>query len=442
MTVYRERVLLVGTISPQRFPSRDGLLTYGRDSTHVSQKDRDEDEPLAELEQLAITAGAIVIDKITQKKQKPDVAYYIGSGKVAELKEFADENDIDAVIFDNDLSPGQIRNLEDEIKTKVIDRTELILDIFATHARSLQAKLQVELAQLEYTLPRLKHMWTHLSKIEGGVGIGQRGPGEKQLEMDRRIARDRITKLKREIGEINKHHQRTTENRSGYFNIAILGYTNAGKSALMNALTGTNCLVENKLFSTLDTKTQLWNPVNHYKALLSDTVGFIRNLPHHLVASFNATLQEVIEADLLLHIVDIFQPGIGQRLQAVDKVLEELGCSQKPRLLVFNKIDKIDPLELQIVGKEFPDSVFISAKEKKGLDKLADRIVEFIAKNETLSTFSVSAGDGKFLSYLEELGNITSKTYRDGMVRIKIRLSPHAKAKVTGYLEANKKKDK
>ncbi|MBI4833317.1 MAG: GTPase HflX [Planctomycetes bacterium] len=433
MTVYRERAILVGTISPRHF---------GRDSTYVSPKDHQEDDPLAELEQLAITAGAIVVEKITQKKQKPDVAYYIGRGKVSELKELADKNDIDTVIFDNDLSPGQIRNLENELKIKVLDRTELILDIFVTHARSLQAKLQVELAQLEYTLPRLTHLWSHLSKIEGGVGIGQRGPGEKQLEMDRRIARDRITKLKREIEDINQHHKRTTENRSSYFNIALLGYTNAGKSALMNALTGTDCLVENKLFSTLDTKTQLWNPANHYKVLLSDTVGFIRNLPHHLVASFNATLQEVIDADLLLHIVDVFQPGIDQRIQAVDKVLEELGCSQKPRLLVFNKIDKIDPLEMQIVSKEFPDSVFISAKNKQGLDALAGRIVEFIAKDETLSTFSVSAGDGKFLSYLEEMGNIISKTYRDGMVRIKIRLSPHAKAKVMGYLEANKNKAK
>jgi GTP-binding protein HflX len=419
MTVYRERALLVGTIS---------------------SKDHKEDDPLSELEQLALTAGAIVIDKITQKKQKPDVAFYIGRGKVAELKELTDKKDIDTVIFDNDLSPGQIRNLEEELKIKVIDRTELILDIFATHARSLQAKLQVELAQLEYTLPRLTHLWSHLSKIEGGVGIGQRGPGEKQLEMDRRIARDRIVKLKREIEDINRHHKRTTENRSSYFSIALLGYTNAGKSALMNALTGTDCLVENKLFSTLDTKTQLWNPANHYKVLLSDTVGFIRNLPHHLVASFNATLQEVIDADLLLHIVDIFHPGIDRRIEAVDKVLEELGCSQKPRLLVFNKIDKTDPIELQIVNKKFPDSVFISAKEKKGLDVLATRIVEFIAKDETLLTFSISAGDGKFLSWLEELGNITSKTYRAGMVKIKIRLSPHARAKVTAYLEANNNK--
>jgi GTP-binding protein HflX len=419
-TVYREHALLVSVVPP---------------SQHLNP---DETPGLIELEQLANTAGAIVVDKIIQKKDKPEVTFYIGRGKVAEIKELVVEHEIDVVIFDNNLSPGQTRNLEKEIQAKVIDRTELILDIFATHARSRQAKLQVELAQLEYTLPRLKRMWTHLSRIEGGIGIGQRGPGEQQIEIDRRLARDRITKIKREIKEINERRQRDIETRSEYFNISLIGYTNAGKSTLMNTLTGTDCFVEDKLFSTLDTKTNLWH-IGKYKVLLSDTVGFIKNLPHNLVASFHATLQETISADLLLHIVDVSHQNVSDHIEAVNKVLNELDCGEKRRLLVFNKIDHADPLDIQIIIKEFPDAVLISAREKTGLGELAKLIIKIREENEIEATFSIPAGDGKLRAYLAEHGQIIKESYTDSKVRIKMKLTPQAHARVVHHLKEVRK---
>lgn len=429
-TVYREHALLVSVIPTSKSP-----------------KDNDS---LVELEQLVNTAGAIIVDRITQKKDKPEVTFYIGRGKVAEIKELVsaksrmlsesggDEHDIDVVIFDNELSPAQIRNLENELQTKVIDRTELILDIFATHARSRQSKLQVELAQLEYTLPRLKRMWTHLSRIEGGIGIGQRGPGEKKIEMDRRLAHDHITNIKREIAEINKRRQRDIENRSEYFNISLIGYTNAGKSTLMNTLTGTDCFVEDKLFSTLDTKTNLWH-LGKYKALLSDTVGFIKNLPHNLVASFHATLQETISADLLLHIIDISQHNVLEHIEAVNKVLNELDCGEKRRLLVFNKIDQADPLDIRIIAKEFPDAVLISAREKTGLNELAGRVIKIIEENEIVASFSIPVGAGKLRAYLAEHGQIIKESYTDSKMRIKMKLTPQAHARVVHHLKEVRK---
>lgn len=411
-TIYQEHALLVSVIP-------------------TSQSSRN-NESLIELEQLVNTAGAIIVDSVIQKKDKPEVTFYIGRGKVEEIKELVYEHNIDVVIFDNELSPAQIRNLENELKTKVIDRTELILDIFATHARSRQAKLQVELAQLEYTLPRLKRMWTHLSRIEGG--IGQRGPGEQQIEIDRRLARDRITKIKREIQGINKRRQRDIENRSEYLNVSLIGYTNAGKSTLMNALTGTDCFVEDKLFSTLDTKTNLWR-IGKYKVLLSDTVGFIKNLPHNLVASFHATLQETISADLLLHIIDILQHNVVEHIEAVNKVLKELGCGEKRRLLIFNKIDQTDPLDIQIITKEYPDAVLISAKEKTGLDELAGRLIKIIEENEIESTFTIPADDGKLRAYLAEHGVIMKESYKDSKVRVKMKLTPKAHARVLHHLK-------
>ena len=416
-TVYLEKALLIGVVT--------------------SSNKSEFENTLAELEQLTKTAGAVVSDVVIQRRDVPDTTFYIGRGKVDEIKNAVEGNDIDVVIFDNELSPAQIRNLENAIKVKVIDRTELILDIFATHARSRQAKLQVELAQLEYTLPRLKHMWTHLSRIEGG--IGQRGPGETQLEMDRRLARDKITKIKREIEVINQRRQRDVENRSEYFNISLIGYTNAGKSTLMNALTGTDCLVEDKLFSTLDTKTNLWS-IGKYKLLLSDTVGFIRNLPHNLIASFHATLQEVINADLLFHVVDVSQPNPSEHIKAVDKVLDELGCKGKDRLLLFNKIDEAEPLELQIISKEYPDALLISAKENIGLDNLTKIITEIIEEKEIEAVFSIPAGDGKTRAYLAEHGRITKETYTGNKARIKIKLSPAAHSRVIHYMETIKGK--
>lgn len=410
ITVYRERALLVN-------------VHLGRGKPAYRQG-RPDDSGLTELDQLASTAGAIVVEQLIQNRNTPHTSYYIGPGKVAEIAALAQEKEIDTVIFNNDLSPAQIRNLENELKTKVIDRTELILDIFATHARTRQANLQVELAQLEYALPRLKRLWTHLSRIEGGIGIGQRGPGEKQIEIDRRLARNRIVRLKRELANLDLRRQREASARKEDFTIALVGYTNAGKSTLMNTLTNTAILVADKLFSTLDTKIHIWELRNRHKVLLSDTVGFIRNLPHHLVSSFHATLQEVIQADLLLHVVDASHEQAVAQAESVNQVLAELKCPEKSILLLLNKIDQLDPIEKAIISKQFPEALSISAIKKQGLDELETRVTELIESSYEELCLTVPAGQGKLLAYINDRGRILEKVYQDTTVRLKVRLGP------------------
>jgi len=267
-----------------------------------------ENDPLEELEGLATTAGTRVIGGLVQRREKPDARTFLGRGKVEELEILAHANAADVVIFDNDLSPGQTRNLERVLNTKVLDRTELILDIFATHARTYEARLAVELAQLEYSLPRLKRMWTHLSRMK--LGVGMRGPGEKQLEVDRRLVERRIHDLRSELRGIEKRKERQVAARDDHMTVSLVGYTNAGKSTLMNRLTNAEVLVEDKLFATLDTRTRRWQLPHWGPVLLSDTVGFIRDLPHRLIASFKATLEEARQADLLLHVADVSNPAI------------------------------------------------------------------------------------------------------------------------------------
>jgi len=281
-------------------------------------------DPCDELRGLAGTAGATVAAELTQKRQEIVPGTYIGKGKMDELKAAADAADADVVIFDNDLSPAQVRNLEKFVGRKVLDRSELILDIFATRARTPEARLQVELAQLEYSLPRLKNMWTHLSRQAGG-GIGLRGPGETQLEADRRLAGAKIRDLKQKLAEVQARKEREVASRRGEPTVSLVGYTNAGKSRLMNALTGADVYVEDKLFSTLDTRTRRWAVPGFGTILLSDTVGFIRDLPHHLVASFKATLEEARQAKLLLHVVDASSPVAEEHVKSVTGVLAELG---------------------------------------------------------------------------------------------------------------------
>ena len=276
---------------------------------------------------------------MTQKRQDPDVATYIGSGKVEELKELAEANEADLVVFDNDLAPSQTRNLEKALGVKVIDRTEVILDIFATRASTHEAHLQVELAQLDYALPRLKRMWTHLSRYKGGIGV--RGPGEKQLEEDRRLVVHRIQDLKAKLAKVQARKEREVAGRGEVATVSLVGYTNAGKSTLMNALTSAGVLVADKLFATLDTRTRRWQFRGGGHVLLSDTVGFIRNLPHSLVASFKATLEEARQADLLLHVVDASNPEAEKQIEAVKAVLEELELVDQPTLLVLNKADRV-----------------------------------------------------------------------------------------------------
>ncbi len=315
----RERAILVGVLLPH--------------------SDATPDDPLEELRGLAKTAGLQIVGSLLQKRQQIDIATYIGSGKVEELKAIVEAEEADVVVFDNDLGPAQTRNLEKKLEVKVVNRTELILDIFATHAQTHEAHLQVELAQLEYAMPRLKRMWTHLSRYKGGIGV--RGPGEKQLEEDRRLVGHRIQELKAKLAKIQAQKEREVASRDDVPTLSLVGYTNAGKSTLMNALTEAGVLVEDKLFATLDTRTRRWRFRGGGQALLSDTVGFIRDLPHALVASFKATLEEARQADLLLHVVDASSPEAENQIRAVKSVLAELGLEDHPTLLVLNKSDKV-----------------------------------------------------------------------------------------------------
>jgi len=305
-------------------------------------------DDLVELTALAKSAGAVVVDRLQQKIHKINPSTYIGKGKAKQLAGRVKQFDADVIIFDNNLSPGQIRELEEVVEVKVLDRSELILDIFATRAKTRQAKLQVELAQLEYTYPRLTRMWSHLDSVAGAGGataagavggVGTRGTGEQQLEIDRRLVSKRITELKRELENIDKRRIREIDGRKGLFKICLVGYTNAGKSSLLNILTDADVFVEDRLFATLDTRTRRWMPAKGVEVLLSDTVGFVKNLPHQLVASFKATLEEAVNADLLIHVVDVSNADALKQIESVKHVLAEIGCSKKPILQVLNKVD-------------------------------------------------------------------------------------------------------
>src|SRR3954454_6172793 len=324
-------------------------------------------DPLEGLRGPATRAGAKIVGGLCQKRQKINPGTYIGKGKLEELQQQVEATAADVIIFDNDLSPGQIRSLEKATGIKVLDRSELILDIFATRARTPEAKLQVELAQLEYALPRLRKMWTHLGRIEGGIGA--RGPGETQLEEDRRLVGSRIRDLKARLVEVQARKEREVRSRREEHTVSLVGYTNAGKSTLMNALTGAGVLAEDKLFSTLDTRTRQW-PIKEWgRVLLSDTVGFIRDLPHHLIASFKATLEEARQARLLLHVVDASNLQAEEQIKAVNAVLKELGCEDKPTLLVLNKVDCVaDPSYLHVLQRHHPRAVAISAASGEGLE--------------------------------------------------------------------------
>jgi GTP-binding protein HflX len=404
LTVHLERAFLVSVALPER-------PWVGSD-------------PLEELRGLATTAGAVVVGGLCQKREKINPASYIGKGKLQELQEQVQATDADVIVFDNDLSPGQIRNLEKATKIKVLDRSELILDIFATRARTAEARLQVELAQLEYALPRLRQMWSHLGRITGGIGT--RGPGETQLEEDRRLVDQRIRDLKARLVEVQARKEREVRSRREEHTVSLVGYTNAGKSTLMNALTGAGVYVEDKLFSTLDTRTRQWHLKDWGRVLLSDTVGFIRDLPHHLIASFKATLEEARQARLLLHVVDASNPHAEEQIQAVNAVLKELGCGDKPTLLVLNKVDRVaDPSYWQVLQSHHRHSVAVSAAERRGLDELQEAVIEMLSADFSDAAIETSAGNGKVLSYLAAHAEIYRQEFQDNRVRIRCHLPRH-----------------
>lgn len=378
-------------------------------------------DPFDELAGLATTAGAMVAGTLSQRREKPDTATYLGKGKVDELERLVEFHAADVVIFDNDLSPAQIRNLEQRLKVKVIDRTELILDIFATRAQTWESRLAVELAQLEYSLPRLKRMWTHLSRIK--MGVGMRGPGEKQLEVDRRLVEKRIHDLRTELKKIEKRKERTVAGRSDHMTVSLVGYTNAGKSTLMNALTRADVLAEDKLFATLDTRTRRWHLPSWGPVLLSDTVGFIRDLPHRLIASFKATLEEAHQADLLLHVADASHAQAVQQISAVYDVLEEIGIEEKDTLLVLNKIDQLENnVMLESILRRYPNAVQVSAKTQNGFDVLHQAVSDALSRSFRDVEIEMDVGNGRLLAYLSAHGEVLSTQYTDTHVVVHCRI--------------------
>jgi len=390
-----------------------GVLMNGRSS---------EEHPLDELEGLATTAGARVIGTLTQRREAPDVTTYLGRGKVEELQRLAAASDADVVIFDNDLAPSQTRNLEQTIGLKVLDRTELILDIFAGRAQTYEARLAVELAQLQYSLPKLKRMWTHLERIKGGIGM--RGPGEKQLEVDRRLVEKRIHDLSAELQAIHRRKERQVAARVDRMTVSLVGYTNAGKSTLMNALTEANVLAVDKLFATLDTRTRRWQLPGWGPVLLSDTVGFIRDLPHHLIASFKATLEEARQADLLLHVADASSPMAREQITAVYGVLEELGIEAKDTILVLNKIDAAtDRGQVEMLLSRYPNAVPISARRQIGLDRLAEIVSAALSREFVDIDVETGVENGRLLAYLAAYGEVLSQRYNDSRVVVHCRIS-------------------
>lgn len=382
------------------------------------------DDPLDELRGLATTAGAKVVGELLQRRHDIIPGTYIGKGKLDELKQLTEAKDADVVIFDNDLSPAQIRNLEKATERKVLDRSELILDIFATRARTVESRLQVELAQLEYALPRLRKMWTHLSRYEGGIGV--RGPGETQLEEDRRLVATRIRDLKERLREVQARKQREVRSRFEEHTVSLVGYTNAGKSTLMNRLTGSDVYVEDKLFSTLDTRTRQWHIKDWGRILLSDTVGFIRDLPHHLVASFKATLEETRQARALLHVVDGSNVAAEEHIKAVQSVLKEIECDKKPTLLVLNKVDRVaDPSHLHVLMKHHPRAVAVSAHTREGLNDLAEGVMEMLSAEFAHAEIVTHSGNGRILAYLAAHAEVYRQEYHESQVTIHCHLPRH-----------------
>lgn len=413
-----EKVVLVGVI----FPIQDKRLVF---------------DHLEELKLLCMTAGGEVVKIFVQDLKHPNAAYLIGKGKAEEIAQFVKENNISAVIFDDELTPTQVRNLENLTQCKVLDRAAVILDIFASHARTREAKTQVELAQYEYFLPRLTRQWTHLSKQFGGIGT--KGPGETQIETDRRIIKRKIATLQQKLKEIDTQRNTQRKHREKFFKVVLAGYTNAGKSTLLNLLTNANVLVEDKLFATLDSTTRLVRTKNGFEFLLSDTVGFIRKLPHNLIASFRSTLFEIVYADLILHIVDASHPNREEQIQVVEETLKEINAGENKSILIFNKIDLIkDKNELDILSLKYPHAIFISAGRGININAVIDKIEQLIKENFVYDEISISPDEVDKLTAIQKLSDSMECKIEDDLLKIKFRIRKEDYKKLIMILENEK----
>ena len=367
-------------------------------------------DSMNELELLADTAGATVTDRVTQSLTRIQPATFVGSGKVNEIKRLAGERGTDLVIFDDDLAPVQIRNLERKIGCKLLDRSGLILDIFASRAKTAEAKAQVELAQLDYTRSRLTRRWTHLSRQKGGIGT--KGPGETQIETDRRLINDRISKLEEKLDKIDRQRSTQRKGRSEHPRVALVGYTNAGKSTLMNALSHAEVFAEDRLFATLDSTTRRAQLAAGKDVLLSDTVGFIRKLPHKLIESFKSTLDEVRESDILMHVVDVTHPGRDDHIRVVGETLQELDAHDIPTLVVFNKVDALEEHGLlAALRRDYPEAAFVSALRGIGLEDLKERLLALVEKDYVERVAYLPVTEAKTISYIHEVADVLSEDY-------------------------------
>jgi len=391
-------------------------------------------ESLAELRELAATAGAKVVDTVTQKLDHPTAPYYIGKGKAEEVAVRCTETGAGSIIFDDELSPAQGRNLEEVTSKKILDRTQLILDIFARRARSREGRLQIELAQLQYLLPRLTRMWTHLSRQTGGIGT--RGPGETQLEVDRRRVQERIARLQKDLEEVRKHRaiQREGRARHQWPVVAIVGYTNAGKSSLLNRLTKAGVIAEDKLFATLDPTTRQFVLPNKLKVLFTDTVGFIRKLPTTVIESFKATLEELRSADLLVHVVDLSHPQWEEHIAATDAVIRELEADGKHTLVVFNKIDRLEnPEAIHAAMARYPNSVAISVKSGENLQEFVDELQNQLSAWRLRQKFRIPQSDSAALAELHRAGHVIDIRYEGDDAFVTAHIPPALETKFARY---------
>lgn len=426
-----------------RIEQKERAILVGVEWTRARGETYSVQDSMAELAALAATAGVEVVCQVVQRRAAPHPSTLIGTGKVEELRVLNEEIDADLFLFDEDLAASQMRNLDKLLDRKVLDRTDVILDIFAQRARTKEAKLQVELAQLEYAIPRLRRAWTHLSRVGGGSGVGgtsggvgTRGPGRTQLEMDQRLIQRRIKQLLKELGDMRRQRRVQRSRREKEFTASLVGYTNAGKSSVLNALMGSqHVATEDKLFKTLDPTTRRLKIEDGRSALVTDTVGFIQRLPHRLVAAFRATLEEVLEADLLLHVVDVAHADPIAQIAAVEKVLGELDADEIPTLLVLNKVDLLEETEtLEKIQGRYPDAIAVSAVTGEGMEALRRELSARASEGEQEYEFRLPHERGRLLSYLYEHGHVEDVEYGETLVTVKAHLHPRHIAPLRDYV--------